>query len=155
MARFRRFFYRKPPDRLLEISERVYVFDCCFSTNVSGADEFKVYMSGIVAQLQQFYPHASYMVYNFREGGKRSLISEVLSQYDIKVMDYPQNYEGCPLLPLETIHRLLRSIESWLSPKGRQNVVLMHCEKGGWPACIYSCESSSVQKTVLWGAEGS
>ncbi|TYG60610.1 hypothetical protein ES288_D07G082000v1 [Gossypium darwinii] len=24
MALFRRFFYRKPPDRLLEISERVY-----------------------------------------------------------------------------------------------------------------------------------
>ncbi|KAK9021338.1 hypothetical protein V6N11_011331 [Hibiscus sabdariffa] len=41
MALFRRLFYRKPPDRLLEISERVYVFDCCFSTDVLAEDEYK------------------------------------------------------------------------------------------------------------------
>ncbi|KAJ1421855.1 formin-like protein 20 [Sesbania bispinosa] len=41
MALFRRFFYRKPPDRLLEISERVYFFDCCFSTDVLEEDEYR------------------------------------------------------------------------------------------------------------------
>ncbi|KAK8993947.1 hypothetical protein V6N11_008159 [Hibiscus sabdariffa] len=41
MALFRRLFYRKPPDHLLEISERVYVFDCCFSTDVLEEDEYK------------------------------------------------------------------------------------------------------------------
>ncbi|KAK8587452.1 hypothetical protein V6N12_021945 [Hibiscus sabdariffa] len=38
----KRLFYRKPPDRLLEISERVYVFDCCFTADVMEEDDFKV-----------------------------------------------------------------------------------------------------------------
>ncbi|KAL5746782.1 hypothetical protein ACOSQ2_024079 [Xanthoceras sorbifolium] len=137
MALFRRFFYRKPPDRLLEISERVYVFDCCFSTDVLEEDEYKVYMGGIVAQLQDHFPDASFMVFNFREGDRRSQISDLLSQYDMTVMDYPRQYEGCPLLPLEMIHHFLRSSESWLSLEGQQNVLLMHCERGGWPVLAF------------------
>ncbi|XP_056161622.1 formin-like protein 20 [Syzygium oleosum] len=138
MALFRRrFSYRTPPDRLLEISERVYVFDCCFSTDVLEEDEYKVYMGGIVAQLQDFFPDASFMVFNFREGEMRSQISDILSNYDMTVMDYPRQYEGCPLLPLEMIHHFLRSIESWLSLEGQQNVLLMHCERGGWPVLAF------------------
>ncbi|TMW99014.1 hypothetical protein EJD97_003200, partial [Solanum chilense] len=137
MALFRRFFYRKPPDRLLEISERVYVFDCCFSTDVLDEDEYKTYMGGIVAQLQDHYADASFMVFNFREGDRRSQISDILSQYDMTVMDYPRQYEGCPLLPLEMIHHFLRSSESWLSLEGQQNVLLMHCERGGWPVLAF------------------
>ncbi|XP_057474709.1 LOW QUALITY PROTEIN: formin-like protein 20 [Actinidia eriantha] len=137
MALFRRFFYRKPPDRLLEISERVYVFDCCFSTDVLEEDEYKMYMGGIVAQLQDYYPDASFMVFNFREGERRSQISDLLSQYDMTVMEYPRQYEGCPLLPLEMIHHYLRSSESWLSLAGQQNVLLMHCERGGWPVLAF------------------
>ncbi|XWS47981.1 hypothetical protein CRYUN_Cryun13aG0032300 [Craigia yunnanensis] len=137
MALFRRFFYRKPPDRLLEISERVYVFDCCFSADVLEEDEYKVYMGGIVAQLQDYFPDASFMVFNFREGERRSQISDILSQYDMTVMDYPWQYEGCPLLPLEMIHHFLRSSESWLSLEGQQNVLLMHCERGGWPVLAF------------------
>ncbi|CAK9148026.1 unnamed protein product [Ilex paraguariensis] len=137
MALFRRFFYRKPPDRLLEISERVYVFDCCFSTDVLDDDEYKTYMGGIVAQLQDHYPDASFMVFNFREGERRSQISDILSQYDMTVMEYPRQYEGCPLLPLEMIHHFLRSSESWLSLEGQQNVLLMHCERGGWPVLAF------------------
>ncbi|KAL0416321.1 UNVERIFIED_CONTAM: Formin-like protein 20 [Sesamum latifolium] len=53
------------------------------------------------------------------------------------VMDYPRLYEGCPLLPLEMIHHFLRSSESWLSLEGQQNVLLMHCEKGGWPVLAF------------------
>ncbi|KAK4767923.1 hypothetical protein SAY87_003064 [Trapa incisa] len=137
MALFRRFFYRKPPDRLLEISERVYVFDCCFSTEVLEEDEYKAYLGGIVTQLQDYFPNASFMVVNFREGEKRSQIMDILSSYDMTVMDYPQQYEGCPLLPLEMIHHFLKSSESWLSLEGQQNVLLMHCERGGWPVLAF------------------
>ncbi|XP_022933734.1 formin-like protein 20 isoform X3 [Cucurbita moschata] len=156
MALFRRFFYRKPPDRLLEISERVYVFDCCFSTEVLEEEEYKVYLDGIVAQLQSHFPDASFMVFNFTEGGKRSQVSDVLSQYDMTVMDYPRQYEGCPLLPLEMVHHFLRSSESWLSLQGQQNVLLMHCERGGWPVLafmlagllLYRKQYSGEQKTL-------
>ncbi|KAK9947203.1 hypothetical protein M0R45_012635 [Rubus argutus] len=131
MALFRKFFYRKPPDGLLEISERVYVFDCCFSTDVLEEDEYKVYIGGIVGQLREQFLDASFMVFNFREGENQSLIASILSEYDMTVMDYPRHYEGCPLLTMETIHHFLRSSESWLS-LGQQNVLLMHCERGGW-----------------------
>ncbi|EYU34414.1 hypothetical protein MIMGU_mgv1a025175mg, partial [Erythranthe guttata] len=137
MALFRRFFYRKPPDRLLEISERVYVFDCCFSIDVLDEDEYRTYINGIVAQLQDHYPDAAFMVFNFKEGDTRSQLSNILSKYGMTVMDYPQKYEGCPLLPLEMIHHFLRSSESWLSVEGQQNVLLMHCERGGWPVLAF------------------
>ncbi|KAG1342023.1 putative formin-like protein 20 [Cocos nucifera] len=137
MALFRRLFYRKPPDRLLEISERVYVFDCCFSTEVLEEDEYRDYMGGIVAQLQDYFPDASFMVFNFREGDRRSQVSDILSDYNMTVMDYPRQYEGCPLLPLEMVHHFLRSSESWLSLEGQHNVLLMHCERGGWPVLAF------------------
>ncbi|KAI7737556.1 hypothetical protein M8C21_008859, partial [Ambrosia artemisiifolia] len=137
MALFKRFFYKKPPDRLLEISERVYVFDCCFSTEVLKEDAYKVYMGGIVAELQDYYPDSSFMVFNFREGDRRTQISDILSQYDMTVMEYPRQYEGCPMLPLEMIHHFLKSSESWLSLAGQQNVLLMHCERGGWPVLAF------------------
>ncbi|GAB4860809.1 Formin-like protein 20 [Ancistrocladus abbreviatus] len=137
MALFRRFFYRKPPDRLLEISERVYVFECCFSTDVFDEHEYKAYMGNIVGQLQDFFPDASFMVFNFREGDKRSQIFDILSEYDMTVLDYPRQYENCPLLPLEMVHHFLRSSESWLSLEGQQNVLLMHCERGGWPVLAF------------------
>ncbi|XP_042501284.1 formin-like protein 20 [Macadamia integrifolia] len=136
MALFRRLFYRKPPDRLLEISERVYVFDCCFSTDGLEEDEYRVYLGGIMAQLQDHYPDASFMVFNFRERERRSQISDILSQYDMTVMDYPRQYEGCPLLPLEMIYHFLQLSESWLSLEGQQNVLLMHCERG-WPVLAF------------------
>ncbi|KAF2316049.1 hypothetical protein GH714_040844 [Hevea brasiliensis] len=113
------------------------VFDCCFSTDVLEEDEYKVYLGGIVAQLQDHFPDASFMVFNFREGERRSQISDILSQYDMTVMDYPRQYEGCPMLPLEMIHHFLRSSESWLSLEGQQNVLLMHCERGGWPVLAF------------------
>ncbi|KAL1553460.1 formin-like protein 20 isoform X2 [Salvia divinorum] len=137
MALFRRFFYRKPPDRLLEITERVYVFDCCFSTQVLDEDEYRTYMNEIVPQLQNHYPDGAFMVFNFKEGDGRSLLSDLLAQYDMTVMDYPQQYESCPLLPMETINHFLRSSESWLSLEGQQNILLMFCEKGGWPVLAF------------------
>ncbi|CAN6866264.1 unnamed protein product [Brassica oleracea] len=137
MAMFRRLFYKKPPDHLLEISERVYVFDCCFSSDVMGEDEYKLYLGGIVAQLQKHFPNASFMVFNFKEGEQPSQISDVLSPYNMTVMEYPLQYESCPLLPLEMIHHFLRSSESWLSLEDQQNFLLMHCERGGWPILAF------------------
>ncbi|KAK4750756.1 hypothetical protein SAY87_004238 [Trapa incisa] len=156
MALFRRFFYRKPPDRLLEISERVYVFDCCFSTEVLGEDDYKFYLGSIVTQLQDYFPDASFMVFNFREGENRSQILDILSNYDMTVMDYPRQYEGCQLLPLEMVHHFLKSSESWLSIQGQQNILLMHCDRGGWPVLafmlagllLYRKQYSGEQKTL-------
>ncbi|XP_058067636.1 formin-like protein 18 isoform X3 [Magnolia sinica] len=155
MALFRKFFYRKPPDGLLEISERVYVFDCCFSTDGLEEDGYKVYMGGIVSQLRDQFPDASFMVFNFREGERQSQISDILSEFDMTVMDYPRHYEGCPLLTMEMVHHFLRSSESWLS-LGQQNLLLMHCERGGWPVLafmlagllIYRKQYTGEQKTL-------
>ena len=95
------------------------------------------------------------MVFNFREGENQSQISNILSDYDMTVMDYPRHYEGCPLLPMEMIHHFLRSSESWLL-LGQQNVLLMHCERGGWPVLafmlaallIYRKQYTGEQKTL-------
>ncbi|KAJ0899460.1 putative phosphoric monoester hydrolase [Helianthus annuus] len=138
MALLRRFFYRKPPDHLLEITERVFIFDCCFSTNVLEADAYKIYMGGIVTQLQEYYPDSSFMVFNFKESqDKKTQISSILSEYDMKVMEYPWQYEGCPMLPLEVVNLFLQSCDSWISLADKKNVLLMHCERGGWPALAF------------------
>lgn len=99
--------------------------------------EYKNYLGFIVAELQDHFPDTSFMVCNFREGDKKSHISDILSEYDMTVMDYPRQYERCPLLPLEMIHHFLKSSESWLSLEGQHNVLLMHCERGGWPVLAF------------------
>lgn len=155
MALFRKLFFRKPPDGLLEISERVFVFDCCFTTDAWGEEDYKVYIGRIMGQLRDNYPDASVLVFNFREAETESQIANVLSEYDMTIMDYPRHYEGCPLLSMEVIHHFLRSCESWLS-LGQQNVLLMHCERGGWPVLafmlaallIYRKQYSGEQKTL-------
>uniref|UniRef100_A0A0E0LT90 Formin-like protein n=1 Tax=Oryza punctata TaxID=4537 RepID=A0A0E0LT90_ORYPU len=136
MALFRKFFYRKPPDGLLEITERVYVFDSCFSTDVFDDDKYQDYIGDIVSQLQCHFADASFMVFNFREGESQSLLANILSSYDMVVMDYPRQYEGCPLVTIEMIHHFLRSGESWLS-LSQQNVLIMHCERGGWAVLAF------------------
>ncbi|XP_078170852.1 formin-like protein 6 isoform X1 [Carex rostrata] len=151
MALFRKFFYRKPPDGLLEISERVYVFDCCFTTDVFEDEKYRTYMGAIVHQLKDHFPDASFMVFNFREGESLSQIAAVLSEYDMTVMDYPRQYEGCPLLSIEMVHHFLRSGESWLS-LGQQNIVLMHCERGGWPVLAFMLAALLVYRKQ-YGAE--
>ncbi|KAG2691374.1 hypothetical protein I3843_08G006500 [Carya illinoinensis] len=152
MALFRKFFYRKPPDGLLEISERVYVFDSCFTTDVWEEDEYKVYMGGIVGKLREHFPDASFMVFNFREGENQSQIANILSEYDMTVMDYPRHYEGCPLLTMEMIHHFLRSSESWLS-LGQQNLLLMHCERGGWPVLAFMLASLLIYRKQYTGEQ--
>eukprot|EP00257_Ricinus_communis_P023242 XP_015583170.1 formin-like protein 18 [Ricinus communis] len=155
MALFRKLFYRKPPDGLLEICERVYVFDHCFTTDAWQEENYKKYMSGIVGQLKQHFPDASFLAFNFREGETPSQLAHLLSEFDMTIMEYPRQYEGCPLLKMEVIHHFLRSGESWLS-LGQHNLLLMHCERGGWPVLafvlasllIYTKQYSGEQKTL-------
>ncbi|CAH2069559.1 unnamed protein product [Thlaspi arvense] len=136
MALFRKLFYRKPPDGLLEICDRVFVFDCCFSTESWEEENYKVYMPGVVNQLQEHFPDASSLVFNFREVGTRSVMADILSEHGLTIMDYPRHYEGCSLLPVEMMHHFLRSSESWLS-LGPNNLLLMHCERGAWPVLAF------------------
>lgn len=92
-------------------------------------------MGNTITQLKDHYPDASILIFNFGEK-ESSQIASALSDYDLTIMDYPRQYEGCPLLPMEVIHHFLRSSESWLS-LGQQNILLMHCERGGWPVLAY------------------
>ncbi|KAL6012146.1 hypothetical protein ACLOJK_002624 [Asimina triloba] len=120
----------------MDISPFRSVFNCCFSTDILGEDKYKKYIGGIVCELQEQFPDASFMVFNFREGEKQSQITEILAAYDMTVMDYPRHYEGCPLLSMELIHHFMRSCENWLS-LGSHNLVLLHCERGGWPVLAF------------------
>ncbi|KMT17033.1 hypothetical protein BVRB_2g042340 [Beta vulgaris subsp. vulgaris] len=116
----------------------------------------KSYLGSVVTSLHTCHPGASYMVFNFAEGDQISLLSDILINYDMTVIDYPRHYEGYPLLPLEMIHYFLRSSESWLSLEGQKNVILMHCEPGGWPVLsfmlagllLYRKQYSGEQKTL-------
>ncbi|GJN35281.1 hypothetical protein PR202_gb24034 [Eleusine coracana subsp. coracana] len=136
MALFRRLFYRKPPDRLLEIADRVYVFDCCFSTETMDQYRYQNYLDGIIFQLREQFADSSLMVLNFRDEGK-SLVSGIFSLYRITVKDYPCQYLGRPILPLDIISHFLRLTERWLMLEGQQNILLVHCEKGGWPVLAF------------------
>ncbi|KDP35414.1 hypothetical protein JCGZ_10797 [Jatropha curcas] len=137
MSLLSRFFYKRPPDGLLEFVDRVYVFDSCFSTEVLPDEMYQIYLHEIVAELHEEFPDSSFLAFNFREGEKRSQFAKILCQYDVTVMDYPRQYEGCPLLPLSLIQHFLRVSESWLSFGNHQNIILIHCERGGWPLLAY------------------
>ena len=113
------------------------VFDCCFSTDVLEEDEYKVYLGSIIPKLQDHFPDASFMVFNFSERKRKTKTWDILSQYGMTVMEYPLQYEGCPLLPLEMIHHFIRSSESWFSLERQKNVLLMNCEPGGWPILAF------------------
>jgi hypothetical protein len=115
------------------------VFDSCFSTDVFDDDRYRLYIGDIVSQLRSHYAEATFMVFNFREEdglGRPSLLGGILAAHDVVVMDYPRQYEGCPLLTMEMVHHFLRSGESWLS-LGQHNVLIMHCERGGWPVLAF------------------
>ncbi|KAF7152087.1 hypothetical protein RHSIM_Rhsim01G0035100 [Rhododendron simsii] len=152
MALFRKLFFRKPPDGLLDISERVYVFDSCVTTDAWEEIDYKVYIGRIIGQLRENYPDASMLVFNFREGETESQVANALSEYDMTIMDYPRHYEGCPLLSMEMIHHFLRSSESWLS-LGQQNVLLMHCERGGWPVLAFMLAALLIYRKLYTGEQ--
>lgn len=141
MSLLSRFFHRRPPDGLIEFVDRVYVFDSCFSTEVLPEGMYQLYLHEIINELHEAFRESSFLAFNFREGQKRSLFSEILCEYDVTVLDYPRHYEGCPLLPLSLIHHFLRVCEHWISTGNQQNVVLLHCERGGWPLLAFILSS--------------
>ncbi|XP_023745435.2 formin-like protein 6 [Lactuca sativa] len=136
MALLRKFLHKKPPDGLVYVYESLYVFDSCFRIKTWEQEEYKAYVGNIISQFQETYPESSVMIFNFREGDTASKIHQFLSEYFITIMDYPWHYEGCPLLSVEVIHHFLKSSESWLS-LGQHNILLMHCEVGGWPVLAF------------------
>ncbi|KAE8731667.1 Formin-like protein 6 [Hibiscus syriacus] len=150
MALFRKLFNKKPPDGLLEISERVYAFDCCFSTEIWEEKEYKFYIEGIVHKLRDHFPDASFMAFNFQQGEHQSQIASTLSEYDMTVMDYPRQYEGCPLLTTEMIHHFLKICENWLS-LGQQNMILIHSERGGLPVLAFMLAALLLYQKQLCG----
>ncbi|KAG7637353.1 Tensin phosphatase C2 domain [Arabidopsis thaliana x Arabidopsis arenosa] len=103
-------------------------------------EDYRVYVSRIMSQLREQFPGASFMVFNFRDGDSRSRMESVLTEYDMTIMDYPRHYEGCPLLTMETVHHFLKSAESWLL-LSQQNILLSHCELGGWPTLAFMLAS--------------
>ncbi|GMJ15835.1 hypothetical protein HRI_005252700 [Hibiscus trionum] len=155
MALFKKIFHKKPLNGIVEFSERVYVFSCCLSTDIWEDIEFKIHIEGILRKLLDQFSGASFMVYNFQEGEHQSRIASILSKYNMTVKEYPRQYEGCPILTLEVIGHFLKSSENWFSSR-QQNLILMHCERGGWPVLafllaalmLYRKQSSSEQKTL-------
>nr|XP_043606414.1 formin-like protein 14 [Erigeron canadensis] len=151
MSLLSRFFYRRPPDGLLELVDRIYVFDSCFSTEVIPEGLYQLYLHEISNELHEEFPESSFLAFNFRDGERRSQFSKILCEYDITVMDYPKQYEGCPLLPLSLVHHFLRLSESWLALNNNQNVILLHCERGGWPILAFLLASILIYKKIHTG----
>ncbi|XP_016507221.2 formin-like protein 14 [Nicotiana tabacum] len=151
MSLLSRFFYRRPPDGLLELDDRVYVFDSCFSTEVLPEGIYQLYLHEIINELHEEFPDSSFLGFNFREGEKRSQFAEILCEYDVTVMDYPRQYEGCPVLPLSLIHHFLCVCESWLSLRNHNNVILLHCERGGWPLLAFILASFLIFRKLQSG----
>ncbi|KAI6681239.1 hypothetical protein NL676_035120 [Syzygium grande] len=81
------------------------------------------------------------MVLSFGEQDNQSQMAEVLSEYDITVMELPQNYGGCPIPRMEIIYNFLRSADEWMSSDRQQNVLLMHCERAAWPVLAFMLAS--------------
>ncbi|XP_045813845.1 formin-like protein 14 [Trifolium pratense] len=151
MSLLSRFFYKRPPDGLLEFIDRVYVFDSCFSTEALPDGMYQLYLHEIVTELHEEFPESSFLAFNFREGEKRSDFAEIMCDYDVIVMDYPKQYEGCPLLPLSLVQHFLRVCESWLLLGNHQNVILFHCERGGWPLLAFLLVSLLIFRRVHSG----
>uniref|UniRef100_A0A0D3CF85 Formin-like protein n=1 Tax=Brassica oleracea var. oleracea TaxID=109376 RepID=A0A0D3CF85_BRAOL len=151
MSLLSRFFYKRPPDGLLEFADRVYVFDSCFCTEVLADDLYQIFLHEVINDLHEDFPESSFLAFNFREGEKRSVFAETLCEYDVTVLEYPRQYEGCPLLPLSLIQHFLRVCENWLSRGSRQDVILLHCERGGWPLLAFILASFLVFRKVHSG----
>ncbi|KAI3513868.1 hypothetical protein L1887_12083 [Cichorium endivia] len=123
------------------------VFDSCFRTKAWEEEEYKAYLCNTVTQFQETYPESSIMIFNFHEGDTKRKIHHILFEYYITIMDYPKHYEGCPLLTMEVIHHFIKSSESWLS-LGQQNVLLIHCELGGWPVLAFMLAALLLSRKV-------
>ena len=113
----------------------------------------EVYLERSLALLQEHFHDASLMAFNFRERENLSQIDKVFSEYDIPVINYPQNYGDCPVLTMEMIDHFLRSADSWLSVEDKKGVLLMHCERGGWPLVAFMLAALLLYRKQCTGEE--
>lgn len=114
---------------------------------------YPIYLREIAIELHEEHADSSFLAFNFKEGDRRSQFAEVLRDYDVTVIDYPRQYEGCPLIPLALIQHFLRVTESWLSLGNQQNIVLLHCERGGWPLLAFLLASFLIYRKLQNGEQ--
>jgi hypothetical protein len=116
--------------------------------------EFKNYIDGIILQLHDHFPEASFMVFNFGQGEGKSLVSSLLSLHNITTKEYPHQFSNCPLLSLDTICKFLIMSEAWLTvDNSSQNIILMHCESGGWPLLAFMLASLLLYRKQYTGEQ--
>lgn len=115
-------------------------------------EDYKDYIGRIVGQFREHFQDYSILVFNFREGEKQSELARILSEFDMTIMDYPRQYEGCPLLTMEVVHHFLRSCESWIT-LGNNNLLLMHCERGGWPVLAFMVSALLIYMKLYSGEQ--
>jgi hypothetical protein len=112
------------------------VLDRSYSIETLEEGKFRAYIENIVSELHEHTPGGSYTGFNFGTGeSKQSQISRILNEHEISMKDYARHYEGCPILPMETLHNLLKSSERWLARD--RHFLLMHAEQGGWPILVF------------------
>ncbi|GER36590.1 formin-like protein [Striga asiatica] len=121
--------HRKLPEGLLEISERVFVFNCCLTSNISNLHEYRAYIGHTLEQLHENFPESSLMVQNFGDENHQTQIINTLPKYGMTVINYHCQSKSCLSVPLETIQHFLSSSRKWIS-SGKRNLLLMHCENG-------------------------
>ncbi|KAM0882964.1 hypothetical protein ACQ4PT_031950 [Festuca glaucescens] len=146
MALMRKLFARKAMDGLSPVSERVFVFNSCMSTEALDEDTHKDYLTSTIIQLKGSNPHASLMVINFAAAltGTDAVHSLLRQGTTAVVTDYPSQYAGCPLLSLPMIRTFLGSCVDWLVSGHQRNILLMHCDgRNGtaWPALAFAMAS--------------
>ncbi|CAL0304930.1 unnamed protein product [Lupinus luteus] len=119
------------PNGLLQISDRVYVFDSCLTLEYDWSkDQCKESTNGIIGQFLENVQDASIMVCNFHEEGDKLKTNNNFCKHNVTLMDYPGQYQRWPVPKMEVICRFLKSCGNWLS-SGEHNVLLMHCDRGG------------------------
>uniref|UniRef100_A0A0E0KFB0 C2 tensin-type domain-containing protein n=1 Tax=Oryza punctata TaxID=4537 RepID=A0A0E0KFB0_ORYPU len=150
MALLRKLFARKAMDGLSCISERVYVFNSCLSTEPlvdNDDDDEEVrndHLISTVIQLKSCHPHdASLMLLNLFAAGETSLLPvDALLRHGVAaITEYPCHHRHAPSLPLATTRALLATCVDWLVTDGQLNVLLMRCDRGAWPALALAMAS--------------
>ncbi|XP_047090974.1 formin-like protein 20 [Lolium rigidum] len=96
MALMRKLFARKAMDGLSPVSERVFVFNSCMSTEALDEDTHKDYLTSTIIQLKGSNPYASLMVINFAAAptGTDAVHSLLRQGTTAVVTDYPSRYAG-------------------------------------------------------------
>uniref|UniRef100_A0A0D9VVI1 C2 tensin-type domain-containing protein n=1 Tax=Leersia perrieri TaxID=77586 RepID=A0A0D9VVI1_9ORYZ len=148
MALLRKLFARKAMDGLSCISERVYVFNSCLSTDQLDADARRDHLTSTVIQLKSCHPHdASIMLLHFFAAagidgnGKASVDDALLRRHGVSSVAHYPCHAHAPCLPLATTRALLASCVDWLVTGAQRNVLLMHCDARAWPALALAIAS--------------